>query len=62
MDTSKFVGMEKRQAQNKAEQENMIFRLIRVDDKNFFAYPEDTRTDRLCVEIDKGCVSKATIK
>jgi hypothetical protein len=63
MNTSeKFIGLSKKEAQNLAELENLIFRLIRVDDKNLFSYPEDPREDRVCVEIDKGSVTKAVIQ
>jgi len=55
-----FVGMSKLSAQNKAERANLIFRLIRIDDKPYFDYPEDNRTDRVCVEIDKGLITKST--
>lgn len=56
--TDKFCGLGKKDAQNLAEAYNLIFRLIRIDDRNMFSYPEDSRTDRVCVEIDKGKVSK----
>jgi hypothetical protein len=62
MESEQFVGMTKRDAQNYAENRNLIFRLIRVDDKNFFPYPEDNREDRICVEIDSGRISKAVIQ
>ncbi len=61
-DASKFLGMTKKGAQNKAEELNLIFRLIRIDNDNFYAYPEDKREDRVCVEIDNGSVTKATIQ
>lgn len=59
---SQFVGLSKKRAQDLAEAKNMVFRLIRVDGEGFFAYPDDSRTDRVCVEIDAGLVSKATLK
>ncbi len=62
MNADDFLGMSKKGAQNKAEEKNLIFRLIRVDSEPFLAYPEDTRTDRLCVEIDDGKVTTATIR
>lgn len=55
-----FLGLSKKSAQDKAEAKNLIFRLIRVDGDNFFSYPADKREDRICVEIDKGKVSKVT--
>lgn len=57
-----FVGLTKKGAQNKAEAENLLFRLVRIDGADFLGYPEDTRDDRVCVEIDNGNVSKATIQ
>jgi hypothetical protein len=61
-DANFFLGMTKRQAQDKAEGKNLIFRLIRIDAEKFMDYPEDKRDDRLCVEIDNGAVTKATIQ
>lgn len=55
-----FLGLTKKQAQDRSEGRNMIFRLIRVDKENFFDYPSDERNDRICVEIDNGKVSKVT--
>lgn len=57
-----FLGLTKKGAQDKAEAKNLIFRLIRKDGENFFSYPNDTRADRVCVEIDKGAVTKATFQ
>lgn len=60
-----FVGMSKKGAQNKAEAENLIFRLISVDGVSFLKYPteldppEEPRTDRICVEIENSKVVKA---
>jgi hypothetical protein len=62
IDTNTFIGLVKKSAQNLAEIHNLIFRLIRVDDKNFFPYPEDLRDDRICIELDKGQVSKAVLQ
>lgn len=55
-----FLGLSKKGAQDLADNKNLIFRLIRVDDKNMFSYPADKRDDRVCIEIDKGKVSKVT--
>jgi len=57
-----FIGLSKKGAQDRAEGKNLIFRLIRVDGENFFSYPEDKREDRICVEIDKGKVTKVTVQ
>jgi hypothetical protein len=62
MVAEKFMGLGKKDAQNLAEAHNLIFRLIRVDDRNIFGYPEDSRDDRICVEIDQGKVSKAVVQ
>ena len=57
-----FIGLTKRDAQNLAEAHNLLFRLIRIDDANYFSYPEDNREDRVCVEIEKGKVVHAVIQ
>jgi hypothetical protein len=62
INTAIYVGMGKRQAQNKSEIDNLIFRLIRVDAEDFLSYPDDVRDDRICVEIDDNKVTKATIR
>jgi len=62
MEAKEFIGLSKKRAQNVAEERNLIFRLIRNGEEKFFDYPEDKRSDRLCVEIDDGKVSKAVIQ
>jgi hypothetical protein len=62
MDANIFLKLSKKRAQDKAESLNMIFRLIRIDEENFLSYPDDYRDDRVCVEVDGGVVSKATIR
>jgi len=62
MQEQDFIGLTKKGAQQKAEQLNLIFRLIRVDDKTMFSYPSDTRNDRVCVEIDNGAVTIAKLQ
>jgi hypothetical protein len=62
MNANDFLGKTKKGAQDYAESKNMIFRLIRIDSENFMSYPEETLTDRVCIEIDKGKVTKATIQ
>lgn len=57
-----YIGLTKRSSQDKAERDSLVFRLIRIDKEDFLSYPDDERTDRICVEIDDGKVSKATIK
>lgn len=61
VDANTYIGLGKRPAQNKAERDNLIFRLIRVDGENLLPYPDDKRDDRICVEMDNEKVSKATI-
>lgn len=56
-----FLKLTKVQAQNKAEGQNMIFRLISINGDPFFSYPTDVRTDRVCVEIQDGLVTVAKI-
>lgn len=58
---SEFLNKTKKAAQNYAEAKNLIFRLIRIDNDNFLSYPDDKREDRICVEIDNGLVTKATL-
>lgn len=58
----RFLNLTKKSAQDMADQLNLIFRLIRVDEKNFQSYPPDKREDRICVEIEKGKVVKATVQ
>jgi hypothetical protein len=58
MNNNDYVGLTKKAAQDKAERQNLIFRLIRVDAEAYLSYPEDLRTDRICCEFDNG---KATI-
>jgi hypothetical protein len=62
MKSEDYLGLTKKAAQNKAEQQNLIFRLIRINDKSYFDYPEDTRSDRVCVEIDHDKVVKVTFQ
>jgi hypothetical protein len=62
MEASNFIGLSKTSAQNLCEAQSFIFRLISVDGEAFFAYPDDARTDRVCIEIEKGKVSKASIQ
>ena len=58
-----YIGQTKKGAQNKAEAENFIFRLISIDGEEFLPYPTDgERTDRICVEIVGGKVTKAIVQ
>ena len=61
INSEKYLGLNKKQAQNLAEKDGVIFRLISIDGKPFFSYPEDTRDDRVCIELENDKVTKATI-
>lgn len=62
MKSEDFLGLTKKGAMEKAETKNLIFRLIRINETNYFSYPADTRTDRVCVELDDGKVSKVSFQ
>lgn len=62
MDAEKYIGLTKKSAQNLAEAQNIIFRLISIDGEDYFGYPEDSREDRICVEINGSVVTKAVIQ
>ena len=57
-----FIGLSKFGGQNLAESKNLIFRLIKIDGEDYMDYPEDVRTDRVCVEIMDGKIFKAAIQ
>lgn len=61
MDVKEFIGLTKKSAQNKADAMSLTFRLIRIDNQEFFKMPEEAREDRICIEIDRGEVTKAII-
>jgi hypothetical protein len=62
MKSSDFVGLSKTSAEDLADRLGIIYRLISVDGYPFFSYPEDKRDDRICVEIERGKIIKATIQ
>lgn len=62
IDSKTYLGLTKMEANRKSERDNLIFRLIRVNDRDIQTYPFDQRTDRICVEIEDGVVVKATIQ
>lgn len=64
MDITKFLGLTKKSAQDLAEKNNLVFRLIRIDQESFFTYPSNSehRNDRICIEIEKGQVVKASLQ
>jgi hypothetical protein len=64
MNLSQVLGMPKKDAQNFAEMNNLIFRLMYLDGEIYLGEPEpeDVRNDRLCVKIAKGKVIDAEIK
>ena len=59
-----FIGLTKKAAQDKAEAKNLVFRLVSIDGDKFFGYPEEGNfcIERVCVEIEKGKVCKATFQ
>ncbi len=57
-----FMGLSKHKAQDLAEKKYIIFRLVSVDGETFLGYPEDTRTDRVCVVIEKGSIVQASVQ
>lgn len=62
MNSEQFLDLSKKDAQNLAEKMNLIFRLIRIEDRYFFGYPKgEGRGDIVCVEIEKSKVVKAVI-
>ncbi len=62
MQAEKFIGLSKKEAQDAAERYNLIFRLVSVDNNKFLGYPDDSRVDRICVEIEKSRVVKAVLQ
>ena len=62
MEAADFIGLSKKKCQDLCESKNMIFRPISVDGKAFFDYPEDVRTDRVCVKIVALKVTEAIIQ
>lgn len=63
MTADDFLGLSKRSAQDKAEQLNLIFRLVSVDGVDFLGLPtDDARTDRICIVMFGGVVTQATIQ
>lgn len=61
MDATNFMGLGKKDAQNLADVNNLIFRLVSVDGEKKLGYPDDERTDRVCVELVSGKVASAKI-
>lgn len=60
MKADSYFGLTKKAAQNKAEAENKIFRLVSVDGEKFLGDPEDGPiTDRVCIVIKDGKVEDA---
>ena len=56
-----FINLSKKDAQNLAEINNLIFRLLSVNGEPMLSYPQDKREDRICVEIENSRVTKAFI-
>jgi hypothetical protein len=62
VNVSDLVGLGKRDAQNKSELKNLIWRLVSVNGERFLGWPEDKREDRVCVEIVNEKVVSAVIQ
>jgi hypothetical protein len=62
MTAADFLGLSKRSAQDKAEQLNLIFRLVSIDGVDYLGLPTDVRTDRICAILFGGVVTQATIQ
>lgn len=58
---SDFLGKSKKKSQDMAEAQNLIYRLIRIDQEYYFSYPDVPIPDCLCIEIDNGKVTKAQL-
>lgn len=58
-----YIGLGKKAGQNLAEKANMLFHMVSVDGEKVLGYPEnqEPREDRICVEIVKGQIAKATL-
>jgi hypothetical protein len=59
---SEFLGMSKHRAQDLAEYRSFVFRLVSIDGEKYLGYPEDVRTDRVCVEIVNGKITIALMR
>jgi len=57
-----FIGLGKKKAQDVAEYNSLIFRLVSVDGEEMLGYPTDTNAERICVEIESGKVVRASIQ
>ena len=62
MKAEDFLNVSKHKAHDLAEANSFIFRLVSVDGEVILGYPEDIRTDRICVEIKSNRVIAATIQ
>ena len=62
MNSYDFMGLTKKECQDLCEQRNLIFRLISKDGDIYLPYPEDRRTDRVCVELEAGKVTKVVLQ
>lgn len=59
MKNSDFEGLTKKGAQNLAEANNLIFRLVSIDGEQFLGMPEDTVEGRVCIILEGGKVKEA---
>lgn len=57
-----FIGTSKTRSHDLAEAKSLVYRLVSVDGEIYLGYPEDVRTDRICIEIVNSRVVKAIIQ
>ncbi len=61
IDTNRYIGMGKRKAQNQAEADNLIFRLVSANGETILGNPDDVQTERICIIIENDQVKEAWI-
>ena len=61
IDTNRYIGLGKRRAQNLAEADNLVFRLVSSNGEVILGRPDDVQPDRLCVVIEGDQVKEAWI-
>lgn len=61
INTNRYIGIGKRHAQNLAEHDNLVFRLVSANGETILGVPDNVQVDRLCVIIENDRVAKAWI-
>lgn len=61
IDTNRYIGLGKRRAQNLAEADNLIFRLVSANGEVILGKPDNVQADRLCVVVENDQVKEAWI-